>query len=415
MPPRHGKSELASHWWPVWCLERDPTTTFIVTSYGARLAQRWSRRVRNTIRENPRALTVRLASDSAAQDVWETTAGGGMIAAGVEGAITGMGGDVLLIDDPVKDREQAESAIYRQAAWEWYTDTAYTRLSPTGSVVLVMTRWHVDDLGGRLEAEERAGGDKWRVVSFPAIAEGPDELGRAEGDALWPERWPADRLELIRRVQGPYGWASLYQQSPVPKEGGAFWTAELLRLARETAPRNMAGELAPDFERVVVGVDPSTTSNRDSAECGIIVAGRERVTKRAGVLEDLSGRMSPEAWAWRAIAAYQHHQADRIVYEANQGGDLVPTTIRLVAQARGVPVPPMKAVHASRGKAARAEPVAALYETGQVWHASVFSKLDTQLLTWVPSAKESPDRLDAAVWALWELMIEGRRATLQTF
>lgn len=156
---------------------------------------------------------------------------------------------------------------------------------------------------------------------------------------------------------------------------------------------------APDLRRVVVAIDPATTSGEDSDETGIVVVGLG-VDGRGYVLDDVSCRLSPDGWAKRAVAAFEKHKADRVVYEANQGGDMVAHTLRTVANRL-----PLRAVHASRGKRTRAEPVAALYEQGRVSHVAAFDDLEDQLVSWTPDSGESPDRLDALVWGLTELLV----------
>ena len=139
-----------------------------------------------------------------------------------------MGGDILIIDDPFKDRAEADSPTIRRKVWDWYTSTLYTRLAPGGGILLINTRWHMDDLSGRLlEAERRGEGDAWRVVNFPAIAT-EDEPHRKCGEALHPERYPLEQLEGIRRAVGAREWEALYQQHPTP-DGGSIFRAEWLR------------------------------------------------------------------------------------------------------------------------------------------------------------------------------------------
>lgn len=157
---------------------------------------------------------------------------------------------------------------------------------------------------------------------------------------------------------------------------------------------------APGLIRVVVAIDPATTSRDSSDETGIVVAGKGE-DGNAYVLADRSARVSPDSWARRSVKAFGDFKGDRIIGEVNNGGDLVELTIRTVD--RNVPY---RAVHASRGKYARAEPVAALYEQGKVFHIEPFTELEDQLCTWLPESGESPDRLDALVWAITELMLE---------
>lgn len=215
MPPRHGKTELVTIRYPVWRLKQNPGTRVILGAYNQTLANKFSRKARRL------AVTeVGLSKERSAVEDWETEPGGGMRAVGVGAGITGSGGDLILIDDPVKSREEANSLSYRERVWDWYTDDLYTRLEPGGAIVLIMTRWHTDDLAGRILASEDAG--NWTVVNLPAEAEEGDALGRAKGAALCPERFDKARLAGIRTVLGSWAYAALYQQRPAPAEGGMF-------------------------------------------------------------------------------------------------------------------------------------------------------------------------------------------------
>jgi len=223
MPPRHGKSTLASVAFPAWHLGRNPEHEFISCSYSGSLAMGFSRKVRNLLREPSykSAFKTRLDPDSQSAEAWLTTGGGGFVAAGVGGGITGKGAHILVIDDPVKNREDAESQNNREANWDWYTSTAYTRLAPGGGVLVILTRWHDDDLAGRLLKMATEGGDDWEVVRYPAIAE-EDEKYRKVGEPLHLDRYDAASLNRIRKAVGPRDWSALYQQNPVADEGDYF-------------------------------------------------------------------------------------------------------------------------------------------------------------------------------------------------
>ena len=216
MPPRHGKSELGSRRFPAWYLGRNPGKSIIAASYNSDLATDFGREVRNIVNapEYGAVFDSSLSADSKAANRWHTSAGGIYVAAGVGTAVTGRGADVFLIDDPVKDRAEADSETVRQRVWDWYTSTAYTRLAPGGAVVLIQTRWNEDDLGGRLLESMEAGGDQWEILDLPAIND--------EGEALWPERYSIEALERIKAAIGPRDWSALYQQRPAPDEGLYF-------------------------------------------------------------------------------------------------------------------------------------------------------------------------------------------------
>lgn len=223
MPPRHGKSTIASVGFPAWHLGRNPEHEFISCSYSGSLAMNFSRKVRQILREpayKPLFKT-RLDADSQSAEAWMTTSGGGFVAAGVGGGITGKGAHVLVIDDPVKNREDAESQNNRDATWDWYTSTAYTRLAPGGGVLVILTRWHDDDLAGRLLKAAAQGGDEWEVVRYPAVAEEDEEFRKA-GEALHPARYDLTALRRIEKAVGPRDWSALFQQNPVADDGQYF-------------------------------------------------------------------------------------------------------------------------------------------------------------------------------------------------
>jgi len=197
--------------------------------------------------------------------------------------------------------------------------------------------------------------------------------------------------DIIAKYEGTtLGRQELYAEviDDIP---GALWTRRLIESLRV--------KRAPELKRIVVAIDPSVTATEESDECGIIVAG-EGVDGHGYLLDDLSGILSPEAWARRSVNAYHEREADRIVAEVNNGGEMVELTIRTVD-----PKVPYKAVHASRGKRTRAEPVSALYEQGRVHHVGGFTDLEDQMCRWRPDDSRSPDRLDAMVWAITDLLI----------
>lgn len=221
MPPRHGKSELCSKFLPAWYLSRYPDRRVILTSYEAEFAAEWGGKARDVLNENLEWAGIEIKSDSKAKHRWNVAGRkGGMQTAGARGAVTGKGAHLFIIDDPVKNSEDAQSEAKRQGNWDWYVSTAKTRLEPGAAELLVMTRWNEDDLGGRLLATQS---EKWEIVNFPALAEEHDVLGRGPGDALWPGAYDVKALEEIRDTpETGMWWSALYQQRPTPEEGGMF-------------------------------------------------------------------------------------------------------------------------------------------------------------------------------------------------
>ena len=252
MPPRHGKSQKVSRIWPAWHLGRNPEHRVILTSYGDTLARKHSRAARNFLKEPVYQQIfpdVTLAQDSASVMEWNLeAASGGLNAMGILSGITGMGANVLVVDDPVKNRAEAESATIRQRTWEAYTDDILTRLEPHAVIVIMMTRWHTDDLIGRVLDEEPDA----HVLRLPALAHENDPLGRQPGEALWPVRYNRQRL-LKEQSRGEYRWASLYDQTPMPSKAGLF----------DVALFQEAGAL-PEFIRQVRFYDLAVTSKKHS-------------------------------------------------------------------------------------------------------------------------------------------------------
>jgi predicted phage terminase large subunit-like protein len=225
MPPRHGKSTIASQEFPAWVLGHHPEWEIMGCSYAESLALDFSRAVRERLRDPEYQVlfkNTRIDRENQNAQGWKTSKKGGFLPAGVGGAITGKGAHILIIDDPVKNSQEAESETTRESISNWYDSTAYTRLAPGGGVLIIQTRWHLDDLSGRLEYKMREGnGDVFEIVRYPATAV-EDEKWRKKGDPLHEARYDANQLTMIRKAVGERTWAALYQQNPVPDEGAAF-------------------------------------------------------------------------------------------------------------------------------------------------------------------------------------------------
>jgi predicted phage terminase large subunit-like protein len=222
LPPGSAKSTYASVLFPPWYLGRNPGNSIIGASHTSELADRFGRRVRNIVgtAEYNNVFDAQLSADSAAAGRWEMTSGSEYYAVGVGGSVTGRRADLGIIDDPVKSREDADSEISRNKVWEWYKADFYTRLKPNASIILIMTRWHEDDLAGRLLEDAKNGGDQWEVLSLSMEADANDPLGREEGEQLWPEWFTQDMLSQAKR--DPRNWLALYQQKPRSESGGEF-------------------------------------------------------------------------------------------------------------------------------------------------------------------------------------------------
>jgi predicted phage terminase large subunit-like protein len=247
MPPGSGKSTYASVAFPPYFMGRNPSKNIITASYGQRLSVRFGKKARNII-ARPRYRDIfgfGLATDSSAKDEWETERGGEFTATSVDGAVTGRRGNAILVDDPIKGRKQADSPVIRDTAWEWWKSDLRPRLKPGGALILTTTRWHEDDIAGRILPADYDGqsgditardGEVWHVVSLKAEAEAGDPLGRKPGEFIWPEWFTNGMLAREKIIQGPRNWSALYQQRPSPEQGDYF-LKDWIRWYDEPPPR----------------------------------------------------------------------------------------------------------------------------------------------------------------------------------
>jgi predicted phage terminase large subunit-like protein len=250
-PPRHGGSLTSVRLFPSWYLGRNPGRSVIVATYGQDLGDDHGRAVRNFLADPIHTAVFpacKLSSDSSAINRFSTTGGGGAFFVGRLGPITGRGASLAIIDDPIKDAEEARSETVRRTLLEWYRSVLYTRLTPDGRIVLVQTRWHADDLAGTLLKEQAK---EWTVLSLPAVADRDEGFStgrdparvtsslrrtRKAGEALWPERFPLQVLESIRSTIGGSAWAALYQQNPIPESGSLISPSWIRRWSRADLP-----------------------------------------------------------------------------------------------------------------------------------------------------------------------------------
>lgn len=436
LPPQETKTTLARALCN-WLLIHNPDGRIALASYAHSLARASGRAVRHTIETHGAELGLTLAHGQANASDW-TLAGhrGGMLSVGVGSALTGRAVDsLLLVDDPIRNQQDADSPTVRGALWDWWTAVARTRLAPGTPIIVIQTRWAEDDLAGRLAAEG------WPVVNIPAQADGqtPDALDRPPGEWLISTRGrtPAD-WQAIRADVGERTWASLYQGRPAPLEGGIFKAAWFDTWRVPHAP---PGCLPP-----TVVVDPADNEGTGD-EAGIIVATAHPDTRRVFLLDDLSAAMTVGRWARVALLACVRHQAPTLAYE--QSLSQLPRRVRdawetLWQQARalratsgnipqaadrltrpddtpdavdvltaqlaeitgdvgailrfGESGPRLKPIPAKGSKTLRMQLVAPMFETGRAVLVGRFPKLEHQATVWQPG-QDSPDRVDAAVHA----------------
>ena len=393
MPPQHSKSLSICEALPAYYLGHWPDYRVVLGAHSIPLARRFSRRVRRILRDPvyQAMYPARISNESSSAEDWDLEAPhyGGMKALGVASGVSGHRANLLIVDDVYRHRKEAQSPLIRDNTWEGFVSDLWTRQQDFSVAIVIGTRWHPDDLTGRILARP----DDFHIehLRLPAMSEGEDKdpLGRPRDAALWPERFSQERLVQRRRQLGSYNFSALYQQDPLEAVGALFQRDWLQYTERRY--------IDTDFKHVVVAIDPATSVTSSSDETGIVVAAL-RTDDTFLVLDDLTFKGSPREWAETAIAAVHRYRANTIVAEANQGGDMVLETLRSVD-----PSVRIRKVHARVGKALRFQPIASLYEHHQVWHEHPFPELELQMIRWAPTDRNSPDRLDAACHALTEL------------
>lgn len=410
MPPRHGKSELASRRFPAWFMGRNPQRAIIAASYNSDLAGDFGRDVRNIVAGQEHGALFpgsQLAADSKAQNRWHTSQGGGYAAAGVGTAVTGRGAHVFLIDDPVKDRESADSATVREKTYRWYLSTAYTRLEGTlidpdvdplwrdvdeaqergeafeGAIVLIQTRWHEDDLAGRLLRDMARGADQWDVLSLPAID--------ADGAALWPEKYSLERLRRIERQISAREWSSLYQQEPTP-DGGSYFLREWFKDRHDAPPARLRKYIFSDFA--------VTDGGGDYTELGVIGLDADM---RAYDCDWWSGQTTAMQWIEAAIDLMEKHRPHAFFGETGQIRKAIEPILRRRMRERGVACR-LAWLPRTADKAATARSIQARIENGLV-SISAGQRGDRIIEQMVafPTGKHD-DKVD--VWALLGMALD---------
>jgi predicted phage terminase large subunit-like protein len=292
MPPGAAKSTYTSVLFPAFFLANKADANVIAASHTTELSERFGRLVRNLVLEHGKTLGIELSSDSQAAGRWELTSGGSYVAAGVGQAILGYRADLCIIDDPLRSREDAASEVVRRSTWEWYSSDLKTRLKPGGRIVLISTRWHEDDIAGRIQAEMDKGGERWEQLILPAIAEENDPLGRKPGEFLWSDdSYGYDTfLQREHASQPPWAWASLYQQRPAPESGDYFKT-EWLKPYEKIPPL--------DTLRVFAASDYAVTSKGGDYTVHLIV-GVDPADKLY-LLDLWRGQTTPDLWVDRML------------------------------------------------------------------------------------------------------------------
>ena len=409
MPPQEGKSQRISRAFPLWLLIHNPDLRIGIISYEAGIARRWGRAIRNDIASHPElGLTVR--HDTSAAHEWQLEGHeGGVITAGIGGALTGRPIDIMIIDDPVKGRKEADSETYREAAWSWWTESGSTRLGPGAAVVLLMTRWHEDDLAGRLlESESKA---EWTLVNIPAQADHrpeadeSDPLGRQPGEWLRSaRRRTLEMWERIRRQAGTRAFLALYQGKPAP-DSGSVWKREWWR--RYSTPLwSQHPDIAEAYwieecDEVVISADMAfkDTKGSDFVALGVWVRRGamiylvDQVVKRLSFTETLA--------AFQALCRKWPQATGKLVEDKANGTAVIDSLKKKVVG--------IIAVNPTESKYARAQAVAPIIEAGNV-HLPDESIALFDVAKFIAEAASFPqgahdDQVDQASQALARLML----------
>lgn len=402
MPPRHGKSMTVTQTFPSWFIGKNPERRVIEVSYSNELARKFGRENKRKIEEFGQELfNINVSRDNGSVTNWGIQGWpGGMISAGVGGSITGEGADLLIIDDPIKNRQEAESTTYRENLWSEWQDTLMSRLHPGGRVVIIMTRWHEDDLAGRLIEQDTQ--HKWRVINMPALAESgvEDILGREPGEALWPEHgFDEEWAHNTKFIQGSRTWESLYQGRPRPQDGGLF-KASMFRKFKVL--NNCYRLLTPEGEKIyeinkckIFQTCDVAGSKKSSAD--YFVLGTFALTPNGEILvldifrERLEGPDQPELIR-RKFHEYKPFLIG--VEAANMGLTLYQQTVR-----DGLPILKLRP---DADKYTRALPAAARYEAGAVYHlagAHWLNELESELMSF-PNGQHD-DQVDVIAYAAY--------------
>jgi predicted phage terminase large subunit-like protein len=352
MPPRHTKSEFASFFLPAWMIGNNPALKIIQATHTAELAVRFGRKAKTLMdsEEYKNVFTTRLREDSKAAGRWETDKGGEYFAVGVEGAVTGRGADLLIIDDPHSEQDAYSTTAYDKA-YEWYTSGPRQRLQPGGAIVLVMTRWNTKDLTAQLlnAAAKEDKADQWELIEFPAIM--------PSGDPLWPEYWKLDDLLSVKASAGIAKWNAQYMQNPTAEEGA---------IIKREWWKNWDKDYIPALEHVIQSYDTAFLKKETADYSAITTWGvfrdSEDMPEQLILLDSLKGRYEFPELRRIAKEQYDYWQPETVLVEAKASG--LPLTYEL--RAMGIPVVNFSP-NRGNDKHSRVNSVAPLFESGMIW------------------------------------------------
>lgn len=370
MPPRHGKSDMATQKFPSWVLGKNPSLPVMVSSYSDELATDFGQNTRS-IMQSPTygaMFKTKLRADAKAKGKWQTEQGGGYTAVGVGGALTGRGFKIGIVDDPFKNREEADSAVIRDSRHKWFQSTFYTRQEGASMIIFILTRWHEDDLAGRVlkDAEEaRKRGepyDRWEIIEYKALAT-EDEEHRKEGEALWPNKFDKEKLLVAKSTMGSYEFSALYQQTPIDEENRKFKQAWFRHRAYE--------EVGQRDTYNVMTIDPR---GKDDIKLGSDYIGvTVNFVDAEGNWNILSDRqkLSGTGLIDLIFTNWSRYALHKIYIEDNQFTQGLMVSINEQMKIRGVYPVIELAKHGGIQKELRIEALVPRYERGVIYHLTI--------------------------------------------
>jgi predicted phage terminase large subunit-like protein len=394
MPPRHGKSQLVTKIYPLWWLLNRPSDRIIIAAYNSTLAEYFGREILDLFKNISSEYGLELNISQKAKSEFVTNKNGSISSVGVGGSLTGKGANLIIVDDPIKNDAESNSSEARDKLYEWFNATLLTRLEPNGAIILVMTRWHEDDLAGRLLKQK-----KWDRIILPAIAEKNDILGREVGEALWENRYSISSLLDIKDSIGSYWFSSLYQQSPAPAGGGIFKRSDFKYfeiLSGHIKSKDFVIELGELDTFFACDLAISTNEKADYTVIAVFVKDED---KNLIILDILREKILPSKHTELIRELYEKYKPSQI------GIETVQYQASLFHNLSNLGLPVTKLVP-KKDKVSRALPLAAKLEVGKVYFnksINCLAEIENELLNF-PNAKHD-DIVDTLSYATEMLLM----------
>lgn len=406
IPPRCGKSYLASSLFPSWALGNYPDIRFILSTYGAELSEKMGAKTRDVMQSKKYKQIfrdTRLRKDTKSKAHFMTTKGGSYTAVGIGGAITGIGADVIVVDDPFKSRNEAESKTYQELVWEYYRSTLYSRLEGYGVIIVIMQRWNNNDLVARLkeqqEKDEKAGVaeyDQWEIINFPAIAV-CDEPFRKEGDPLWKSKFPLPVLENIKQNVGTIAWNSQYQQDPIYSEDQEF-KENMFKYYEED-------EIKGKNLKYYTIVDPAISQKKEADNTVVLTIAKDLNGPNIYRIREDAGHFTPTQTV-NLVFKHQHEYHSEVHIETIAYQQALKFMIE-EEQVNKQSYFTVNEVKSHMNKEVRVRGLIPLYERGIIYHKHTDQAYEEELLTFPRGRRD--DRIDVMATGVSQALDNTRR------